>query len=491
MRSDEQHQRRRAPLVLLRLILVAALPVLVALLTAPTAFGGSVLPWQPQMVDLDVYRRAGAAVLSGQDLYSAADPALPFLYPPFSAVLSVPLGLLPATPVQIGWLVLNVLALLAVLHRLGLSGWVLSLVTAGTIWFVEPVRHTLAYGQLGIFLVALVLLDLVPGPRLLSARRWLPAGVLAGLGAAIKLTPGIFVPFLLLVRDRAARVGAVGAIAGFGGCTLLGTLVLPSASIGYWSRLATGDSGTESYHYLTNQAVLGSWLRLVGLGGWQSASGMVLAAAVAALGLWAGVLLVRRTARVPLSSLSSPSSLNSPSSRWGASDSGTPIAAAVCVVGVAGLLASPISWSHHFVWVLPLAVVLARPALCPFSRPAQVAGWLFVAWVSAAPFMMLPAGSDVELNYQPWQLLLVSVTPVLGIAFLIATLASSSPASPPSASSAIRTARPKNETGSYAEVSVARQPRPAFGFAPAPAAGVQNHEASTGGDDGGSETAQP
>ena len=140
----------------LRGVAVCLLPVLVGLYVAATTFGGGrFVPWRPIMVDLDVYRRAGAVLLQGGDFYTLPG-SLQFLYPPFAAVLAVPLALLPTTLVQVGWTVVGVLALLAVLHRFGLRGWVLSLVGTATVWFVEPVTETLAFGQLGIFLVALV-----------------------------------------------------------------------------------------------------------------------------------------------------------------------------------------------------------------------------------------------------------------------------------------------------------------------------------------------
>ena len=89
--------------------------------------------------------------------------------------LAVPLALLPTTVVQIGWTAAGAMALVAILHRFGLTGWVLSLAGAAVVYVVEPVVQTLAFGQLGIFLVALVVLDLAPGPRVLP-RRLLPEG---------------------------------------------------------------------------------------------------------------------------------------------------------------------------------------------------------------------------------------------------------------------------------------------------------------------------
>ena len=76
---------------------ICVLPVLVALYVAATTFtGGTFVPWKPIMVDLDVYRRAGSVLLAGGNFYALPGP-LQFLYPPFAAVLAVPLAVLPLT----------------------------------------------------------------------------------------------------------------------------------------------------------------------------------------------------------------------------------------------------------------------------------------------------------------------------------------------------------------------------------------------------------
>ena len=74
---------------------------------------------------------------------------------------------------------------MAVLHRCGLTGWRAEPVATAMVFFVQPVAQTLAFGQLGIFLVALVALDLAPGPRVLRRRRLLPEGVLTGVAAVL------------------------------------------------------------------------------------------------------------------------------------------------------------------------------------------------------------------------------------------------------------------------------------------------------------------
>lgn len=384
----------------LRVAAVAAPPLLVASLTAPIAFqGGSIVPWHPQMIDLDVYRDAGHTVLTGGDLYAHTE-GLPFLYPPAAALLSVPLTVMGQTAAQVGWLALCVAGLLAILHRLGLSGWQLSLVATAAIYFCEPVSQTLAYGQLGIVLVALVVLDLVPGPPLvpgtlrnrLPAHLKLPAGALTGLAAGIKLTPALFAAYLTGAGRRRPAAGiAVTALA----VAAVAAVVLPAASGHYWSRLAHGDTGLpgESIVYLTNQSVLGTWLRVVGLGGVQTATGLLLAAAVGGMGVYAAARWHRRGE----------------------------VTFAVTICGVTGLLASPVSWSHHFVWVVPLGVVLLHTELPAITR---IAGWVFVGWVTAAPFKRLPLGDSVELTYNGWQQALASFTAVSGIAFLSVSLVS-------------------------------------------------------------------
>ncbi len=369
-----------------------ALPMLAGLWAGATTFGGgSFHPWDPMMVDLDVYLRAGRQVLAGEPFYDEGS-ALPFLYPPVAALLAVPMTLLPLTVVQVGWIGLNVALLLAVMHRLGLRGWVLSLSASAVIMLVEPVAQTLAFGQLGIILVALVVLDLVPGPRLLDRLgpgRRLPEGWASGLGAALKLTPGITVPYLFLAGRRRAAAVALGT---FVALALVGALVLPRSSLGYWGRLAGGDSGLGgSVIYFTNQSVYGTWLRLTRLGDGSELVALALCALVAALGIWVAVLWHRRGK----------------------------VALAVALLGTASLLASPVSWSHHFVWVVPLALVMLDAEL---PTPLRVLGFVFAGYSAATPFDKLPGGADVELTYDWSQLLLDSWTPVVGIALLLVAL---------------------------------------------------------------------
>jgi len=367
-------------------------PVLVALYVGATTFdGGTFLPWQPIMVDLGVYRQAGSVLLAGGDFYDLPGP-LQFLYPPFAAVLAVPLALLPTTVVQVGWTAAGALALVAVLHRFGLKGWVLSAASTAVVYVVEPVIQTLAFGQLGIFLVALIVLDLVPGPRVFS-RRLLPEGVLTAVATAIKLTPAIFVVYLLLVRKfRAFWTAVITGIV----VTLITFAIVPAASWEFWTRLTHGDTGLgHSIIYYTNQSVMADIVRIFGLGQAAAIVGLVLSAAVAVAGVWAAMLWHRLG----------------------------DIRLAVNLCGVAGLLASPVSWLHHFVWVVPLAMsLIERRPIGPRRLPTWylALGWFFVAWVTVAPFTELPNGADVELQWTWSQHVLASVAAVAGL-FLLAS----------------------------------------------------------------------
>jgi alpha-1,2-mannosyltransferase len=369
---------------------VCALPVLFALYVGATTFpGGTFIPWRPIMVDLEVYRHAGSVLLAGGNFYDLPGQ-LQFLYPPLAAVLAVPLALLPTSVVQIGWTVAGAMALVAILHRFGLTGWLLSLAGVAAVYVVEPVIETFAFGQLGIFLVALIVLDLVPGPRVFS-RRLLPEGVLTAVAMAIKLTPAIFVVYLLAVRKF--RAFWVAVITG-GVLTLASAAIVPAASYEFWTRLAHGDTGLgHSIIYFTNQSVMANIVRIFGVGPEPAAAGLALSAVVAFGGVWAAMLW-HRLGDVRL---------------------------AVSLCGVAGLLASPVSWLHHFVWIIPLAMcLLERRPIGPRSLPTWflALGWFFVGWVAIAPFTKLPNGADVEFLWSLSQHLLASITALVGLALL-------------------------------------------------------------------------
>ncbi len=366
------------------MLLLALAPVLAALYAGGTTIpGGTFEPWAPAMIDLDVYRRTGELVLAGGDFYNV-EAWLPWIYPPFPALLAVPFAVVPPAVAQMLWLALNVACLMAMLYRLGLTGWQLSLSTAAIVWLVEPVRETLGFGQVAIFLVTAAVLDSMPGPTVFR-RRLLPEGWLTGVATAVKLTPAVVAVYNFFAGKR--RAGIVSFLS-FLACTLIGLVVLWGPSMTYWGRLLSGDSGLNTgIVFKTNQSVLGVWTRLMGE---ASRGGLVLAALVAVLGVTAAVLM-HRAGEVPL---------------------------ALCLAGLTSLLASPISWSHHYVWIVPFGIELLRNRRLPVY--ITVPGLLYSIWTAFAPFKLLPGDNDVELTYPPLHMLVDNLGVYAGVGILIA-----------------------------------------------------------------------
>lgn len=364
---------------------VVALPFVVAMVALPILTKGTLIPWHPVTVDLDVYQFFAKELLRGGDILTAREPrlGLPFTYPPFAALLFVPLAPLPQTIAQAGWILLNVVALVLVIRRLGLHGWKLSLVAAVCVVFVEPVRATFTFGQVNLVLLALVFLDLTRrhGHRL--------QGVATGIAAAIKLTPGLFVVYLLFARQWRAALTAVGTAVAV---TAVTALVLQRETFGYVRLLLAGEIWPGATYYVTNQSVLGSTTRILGEGGATPVVGMGLAVVVGLTAAYAAARWHRRGQLV----------------------------LAVTLCGLGSLLASPISWSHHWVWVVPLAATLFSKEL---TRVMRGIGAVFVVWAALAPFTWaLPRGSEIELRYEPWQLAVSCLGTFLAVGFVVAAL---------------------------------------------------------------------
>jgi alpha-1,2-mannosyltransferase len=199
-------------------------PVAVLALVAAAAVAGAL---RGGFKDLLVYQYGGRAVLEGLALYVHDDPAtgLPFTYPPFAAVTMVPLAPLPAWLVAALWTAGSVGALAGVVvvvrRALGrpVPGWQVALLTAGAL-ALEPVWQNLTFGQVNLFLMLAVLVDMVP-----RERRW--CGLLVGVAAGVKLTPLVFVVLLALVgRRRAAGRAALA----FAGTVVAGFAVMPGSA---------------------------------------------------------------------------------------------------------------------------------------------------------------------------------------------------------------------------------------------------------------------
>ncbi|MEU2425082.1 glycosyltransferase 87 family protein [Streptomyces sp. NPDC007851] len=352
------------------------------------------------MADLLVYRAEGEAVVHGGDLYgfTVTEWRLPATYPPFAAVLFVPTTWIPVPALKAAFLAGNAL-LLAFLVTLSarLVGRTVPLpllcaATAGALW-LEPVFQTLLFGQINLAIACLVLWDLTRAP---GARA---RGLALGIATGIKLTPAFFVAYLFLT---ARRKEAAVATAAFAGTALLGALLLPSAGVDFWTRRLFETGRVGKAWIVDNQSLQGLAARALH----TPAPGLTWAlptAGVAAAGLW----LASRTHRAD----------RDPRDRWG-----------ILVTAFTALLISPISWSHHWVWCVPLLVVLlaaGRPRL------ALTAAALF----TARTMWLLPHEGDLDLRLPWWQQPLAAPYPLFGLALLAVAAARQPGRAQPSASS--------------------------------------------------------
>jgi alpha-1,2-mannosyltransferase len=332
-------------------------------------------------IDLDVYRLGGSALADGAALYGSMPPtaigtALPFTYPPLAAIVFSPLSLISLDQASAVLTVVTLAALLGTialtLRSLGIvdratATWTAAAVFAGAL-VLEPVYSTLDYGQINIVLMVLVALDC-----LLPRTPW-PRGLLVGLVAAVKLTPAVFVLFFLLRKDfRATVTTGIGFLAG----TALGFLVTFDDAKQYWTETLLDSNRIGRPAYPANQSVTGMLARL-GLEGatrsvvWLVCCGLLLVLAAVAVrrALTAGHLVL-----------------------------------ALCSVAVLGLLVSPVTWSHHWVWAVPLLMAFGHLALCRAEQvPWQRAVWTAwtlggVALFVVAPHWRLTPGRSSGLDW--------------------------------------------------------------------------------------------
>lgn len=213
-----------------------------------------------RFVDQHVYRMGGEAVLHGANLYALHYQGLPFTYPPFSAVVFAAVAPLPWAVAAALVTVASAVILPVILYLamrlpplpcwLGQRGaWRLALIAATAAIWLEPVRTAMGYGQIDLFLAALVLYDLT---RPDTVRH---KGVAIGLAAGIKLTPAIFIAYLLLTRRLRA---AAAAAAAFAGTVAVGFAVMPSAAAHFWNGTFLGPARISPVQDPQNESLMGA-----------------------------------------------------------------------------------------------------------------------------------------------------------------------------------------------------------------------------------------
>jgi hypothetical protein len=307
--------------------------------------------------DMKIYHGAVVWWASGHELYEFIAPTttLGFTYPPFAALAMLPMARLPIEAA--GWInaagsiaalaVVLAALLRPIVDRLGWPLWFTVAIATPMATAIEPVRETLGYGQVNLLLFALIMADLVglrwrsrrgthgrdtDGPflRLLYSGSW--AGVGIGLATAVKLTPALFIAYLLITRQWRVAATAVGTTIGvtLGSFALVGT-----ESRAYFGGVLWQTERVGAADMTPNQSLAGLLARLYDSIETPGLLWLAFSVLVLALGLSRAA-----NARADGDELT-----------------------AFTLVGLTANVISPISWSHHLVWVIPAIIVLADAAV--------------------------------------------------------------------------------------------------------------------------------
>jgi alpha-1,2-mannosyltransferase len=380
-------------------VILVAVPVLALVV--------GVIGWQLDWhlgVDSAVYRAGALTLLHGDPLYDgntlATEPfwaLLPFTYPPTAALLFVPLAVIP---LEVAWGVLTAVSVLAMALVIRIAiGSLPSPADDGARWWASPARATLVFsvvflalepvwrtiflGQINLILMAMVVLDVL----VICARgsRW--GGVLVGVAAAVKLLPLVFIGHLLVTGKWKEALRALGVFVALQGIVFL---ISPHDASRYWTYTLPDTGRIGPIHWAGNQSLNGLMNRITDLAPWASKAALGIGALLAIPALWLMLKFHRRGQNL----------------------------AALLVTAFWVLLASPVSWSHHWVWAVPLIVLLV--ARLPQTNPATAwKRWLGAAAVIAVfvscVLLILPNGRNIELHWVVWQ-------NVLGNAYILVPL---------------------------------------------------------------------
>ena len=341
-----------------------------------------------QQLDLSTYLLGGAHAPSN-DLFTVTYPAdhLGFTYPPFSALLFAPFAHFPvrACAVVFSWLNLGALcaligvslrAVCAQLDRRTVLWWALVLLLPVVMF--DPVRQTLLLGQVNIVLALMVVADM-------TLELPIPRGILVGLAAAIKVTPLILIPYLLLTRQGRA---AACAAASFCAAALFAAAVNSSTSWAYWTHYIHDPQRAGNLAWIGNQGLLGALERMLGHT-LTTDTTFVIVVTAGVVGLAVAVGAHRRSSPV----------------------------LGLLVVEATESLASPVSWSHHFIWVVLLVAWLALAADRPRYGEWYALAVAVLFW--AAPYWWAPHGPDVSFAGRGWLLPMSDCFALLCIAVVV------------------------------------------------------------------------
>ena len=416
----------------------------------------------PQHFDVYVYWYALNNWFSGNSLYdwyALPDYKMyPFTYPPFGAWALSPLTWFDyetAARLMIMAIALQTALIVALIGRS--LGWSWGSAFAIAPWAailvqqcLEPFNQSVGFAQVNTAMMALVMIDVAAPPS------WKGRGVASGLAAAIKLTPAIAVLIFLLRRQWRSAITMVATSLAV---TLLSWVISPGESARFffdamWDPQRAGDA-----YYTSNQNLKGFVARALPENTWSIAWAITVALAlVAAVWLCLRIQAAATSVVTPHSAYddAAPGPLNAAAPATGAtvyavsaalaapagdavelaaSDAvAAPSAVATTpatpvlpenlatlltatVIMTLGLLVSPITWSHHWVWGLASVVALIAVALRLKSAPLAA-----VALVQGALFIMAPHWwfSHGQVNELHWNV----VEQLVGSSYTLAAIAS-------------------------------------------------------------------
>lgn len=415
----------------------------------------------PQHFDVYVYWYALNNWFSGNSLYdwyALPDYKMyPFTYPPFGAWVLSPLTWFDyetAARLMIMAIALQTAVIVALVGRslgwswgsaFAIAPWVAILVQQ----CLEPFTQSVGFAQVNTAMMALVMIDVAAPPS------WKGRGMASGLAAAIKLTPAIAVLIFLLRRQWRSAITMVATSLTV---TLLSWVISPGESARFffdamWDPQRAGDA-----YYTSNQNLKGFVARALPENTWSIAWAITVALAlVAAVWLCLRIQAAATSVVTPhvIYDDAAPGPLNAAAPATGATVSAasaalaTPAGDAVelaasdavaapsavattpapvlpenlatlltaAVIMTLGLLVSPITWSHHWVWglasVVALIVVALRLKSAPLAALALVQGALFIM----APHWWFSHGQVNELH---WNV----VEQLVGSSYTLAAIAS-------------------------------------------------------------------
>lgn len=416
----------------------------------------------PQHFDVYVYWYALNNWFSGNSLYdwyALPDYKMyPFTYPPFGAWALSPLTWFDyetAARLMIMAIALQTAVIVALVGRS--LGWSWGSAFAIAPWAailvqqcLEPFTQSVGFAQVNTAMMALVMIDVAAPPS------WKGRGVASGLAAAIKLTPAIAVLIFLLRRQWRSAITMVATSITV---TLLSWVISPGESTRFffdamWDPQRAGDA-----YYTSNQNLKGFVARALPENTWSIAWAITVALAlVAAVWLCLRIQAAATSVVTPhvIYDDAAPGPLNAAAPATGTTVSAVSAALAApagnavelaasdavaapsavattpaapvlpenlatlltaAVIMTLGLLVSPITWSHHWVWGLASVVALIAVALRLKSAPLAA-----LALVQGALFIMAPHWwfSHGQVNELHWNV----VEQLVGSSYTLAAIAS-------------------------------------------------------------------